>query len=294
MDVSFDTNGRAPDMGVGEPDMRIDTDGRLECRNGGPTTRIVTLPPPGVTPDPGQLCAVSPPAGSSSSARVTFTNYDATTETAAGFITVHSAVAPSVVGLPTITVTSAADPRFAMLQATGMTKVQGGYAFDAQWPALSHSLYGGSMNVKTTFTIACPEGGTQVVEAITPVNFCFEGDKYVWVSSGDACTTCVIIAEMAPSPIVSDVMSDNLPLARVIRIVVHEVARAGRCVLLMAQNDAGEDAEYEWRVSKGKLETVAPDLVLWTLPDGVDCPFGQVAVWNETGAVVENFVWSGV
>ena len=38
----------------------------------------------------------------------------------------------------------------------------------------------------------------------------------------------------------------------------------------------------------------APDVVLWTLPDGIDRPFGQVAVLNDTGAVVENFVWGGV
>ena len=130
-------------------------------------------------------------------------------------------------------------------------------------------------------------------ESITPVAFCLDGDRLEWVSAGDACTVCTIIAEMAPSPIVSDLIEDSLPLARVIRIAVRELARAGRSVLLMAENDAGEDAEYEWHVSKGEVQSVAPDVVLWTLPDGVDRPFGQVAVLAETGAVVENFVWGG-
>jgi hypothetical protein len=33
--------------------------------------------------------------------------------------------------------------------------------------------------------------------------------------------------------------------------------------------------------------------MLWTMPEeGGDWPFGQVAVWNEAGAVVENFLWA--
>jgi hypothetical protein len=33
--------------------------------------------------------------------------------------------------------------------------------------------------------------------------------------------------------------------------------------------------------------------VLWKLPADFDeaQPFGQVAVWNDAGAVVENFLW---
>ncbi len=275
----------------GETDTGIDTGIGPMCNL---ETVLVTLPQPGVPADPGQLCAVSPPAKSNTSARVMFTQYNSNTGTAIGFIAVQPTVAGSIVGLPTLTVTSASDPKFAMLQASGMTKTAGGYVFTAKWPALSNSMFGGSLNVKTTFTVNCGDGGTEVVESITPVAFCWDGEKFEWVSAGDACQVCAIIAEMAPSPIVSDVIGDNLPLARVIQIVVREIARVGRSVLLMAENDAGEDAEYEWRVSKGGIETVAPDIVLWTLPEGVDRPFGQVAVLNATGAVVENFVWGGV
>jgi hypothetical protein len=115
-----------------------------------------------------------------------------------------------------------------------------------------------------------------------------------WVSSGDACTACRVIAEMAPRPIVSDKTGDDLPLGMVIRLRVVEVARAGRHVLLFADNDAGADADYEWSVSEGSLEHVADDVVLWTLPEETTAraPFGQVAVWNAAGAAVENFVSS--
>ena len=64
-------------------------------------------------------------------------------------------------------------------------------------------------------------------------------------------------------------------------------------MLLAAQNDAGPDAEYEWRVSAGTIERVDDDIVVWTLPDtSDDVPYGQVAVWNEAGAAVENFHWN--
>lgn len=96
---------------------------------------------------------------------------------------------------------------------------------------------------------------------------------------------------MAPSPIVSDNAGDDLPLARHLRLRVVELARAGREVLLFAENDGGADAEYEWRVSGGTLRRVAEDLVVWTLPDDDARPFGQVAVWNDNGAAVENFLW---
>jgi len=93
---------------------------------------------------------------------------------------------------------------------------------------------------------------------------------------------------MAPSPIVSDNQGDDLPLGRVIQVRVVEVARASNGVLLFAENDAGEQARYEWHVSGGDLRRLADDLVFWTPPEGDS--FGQVALWNEAGAVVENFL----
>ena len=64
--------------------------------------------------------------------------------------------------------------------------------------------------------------------------------------------------------------------------------------IAFAESDAGPGLELEWRVSGGALERIADDVVLWTLPEdgGEATPFGQVAVWNDAGAVVENFVWS--
>jgi hypothetical protein len=278
--------------GLSFPDVNADAGADANNCPQGVTTQLVLLPQPGVPADPAELCAVTPPASSNTAARVIFTNYDPTTETAIGFIAVPPNLLGSVIGTPTLTVTTASDPKFAQLVVSNVAATYGGFQFAASWPALGQSQYGGSMTIKTTMTVSCGDGGTEVVEALTPVNYCATDENRVeFVSAGDACTVCTIIAEMAPSPIVSDVLHDGLPLARVIRIVVRELARAGRSVVLMAENDAGEGADYEWRVSKGSVREIAPDVVLWTLPDGVDRPFGQVAVWNDDGAVVENFVW---
>lgn len=256
-------------------------------------TIIVELPPVGVVADPGQLCAVvQQPVSSNTSARVTLTNFSQSLQTASGFIALAPGMAASIVGLPTITVPTSTNPAFATMQVTGLVPIQGGYFFKASWTGKLPNGYGGQMTVKVSYTINCADGGTQTVDSITKIDLCIDGNTVDWVSSGDACTVCAVIAEMAPSPIVSDNRGDDLPLGRVIRIRVVEVARAGRQVLLFAENDAGHDARFEWRTSGGTLERVADDVMLWSMPEeGGESPFGQVAVWNEAGAVVENFVW---
>ncbi len=263
------------------------------CPSSFEITHIVEIPPPGVVAEPGQICAVSQPVPSNAAARVTLTRYSQSQETAVGFIALTPAVAATVVGLPTVTVTSATKAAFSGLTVSNMTRIEGGFRFLASWPGpLPRSIYGDQMTVKASFTIACADGETRVVESLTKIDRCIDGSSFTWVSSGDACTVCQVIAEMAPSPIVSDNRGDDLPLGRVIRIRVVEVARAGRQVLLFAENDAGEDAGFEWRASGGTLLRIADDVMLWSMPEeGPEQPFGQVAVWNQAGAVVENFVW---
>lgn len=259
----------------------------------GTSYHIVQLPLPGVVADPGQICAVvQPPVSSNTAARVTLTQFSPSQQTATGFVAIAPLIAASILGPPTITVPASTNPAFASMQISSVVQISGGYSFKATWSAKLPSGYGGQMTVKTAFNIDCGDGGTQAVESITKIDLCIDGDTVDWVSSGDACTVCSVIAEMAPSPIVSDNRGDDLPLGRVIRIRVVEVARAGRQVLLFAENDAGEGANFEWRTSGGTLERIADDVMLWSMPEeGGDWPFGQVAVWNEAGAVVENFVW---
>ena len=199
----------------------------------------------------------------------------------------------TVVGTPSIVVEATMDS-FDKMVVTNMTKVAGGFRFSASWPEPLPGCFGNlrMMVVAAVFDVTCADGGTKTVEARTTIAHCDAGDGgYEWVSSGDKCCDCQIIAEMAPSPIVSDKQKDDLPLARVVRLRVLELARAGRQVLLFAENDAGGEHEIDWNVSGGSFERIAPDVILWTLPDGDQAPFGQVAVSNDAGAAVENFMW---
>jgi hypothetical protein len=256
-------------------------------------TYTVAIPPAGVVADPGQICAVvQPPVTSNTSARVTLTNFSTQTKTASGAITIPPAVLATMQGLPTVKVSSSSHPQLDGLLVTNLVMVGTGFTFDAAWPGnIPTSSTGGvTMTIKVAYTIACADGGTQSVESITRLDMCVGKSDLTWVSSGDACTVCQIIAEMAPSPIPSANAGDELPLGRVIRMRVVEVARAGRDVLLFAENDGGGATAYEWHVSGGTLRHLAPDVVLWSMPPeaGAD-PFGQVAIWNDEGAVVENF-----
>lgn len=257
-------------------------------------TRVIALPDAGDAATPEQLCAVSQPAvGTNATARITLANYSAAQRTAKGFVAMSAELASSIVGTPKIVVEATMDP-FDKMVVTNMTKVAGGFQFSASWPGPLPGCIGSlrMMVVSATFDMACADGGTKTVEARTTIAHCDTGDGgYEWVSSGDKCCDCQIIAEMAPSPIVSDKQRDDLPLARVVRLRVLELARAGRQVLLFAENDAGHDLEIDWNVSGGSIERIAPDVILWTLPDDGEAPFGQVAVWNDAGAAVENFMW---
>ena len=252
-------------------------------------TITVPIPPAGTPADPGTLCSVATPATSNASAKVSFTSFSAQNMTATGFIAMPPSVRAAVVGTPTVTVFAGPAALLAM-QVTNMTAIPTGYVFAASWPNLNGVGQASVMQVKVTYTIACGNNTTQTVEASTLIELCIVGDGLGWVSSGDSCTVCQIIAEMAPSPIPSDNAGDDLPLGRVVRLRVVELARAGRTLLLFAENDAGATAHYDWRVSGGSVEKVADDLLLWTLPETSDGePFGQVGVWNDDGAAVENF-----
>jgi hypothetical protein len=174
-----------------------------------------------------------------------------------------------------------------------LIKTAFGFQFGLTWDGNSGNV-GSTYLAKVVLPLSCEDAAMRTIEATTVLELCedAQGDG-VWRSSGEVCTICRIIAEMAPSPIVSDNQGDDLPLGRVVQIRVIEVARGGNQVLLLAENDAGHQGEYDWRVSAGSLQTLDPDLVLWTLPDDpAEVPFGQVAVWNDAGAGVENFLWS--
>jgi hypothetical protein len=303
-DAQADVGAADTWVGFGQPDAGIEDAIAVDTSAGGlcgpaqsPMTYIVSVPPPGVPADPGQICAVRlPPVTSNEAARITLTSYSPGSKTAFGSVSVPAGLASEIVGVPAIRVVSAPSG-FETLAVSNLRSTPGGFTFEASWPGAAYApLEGARMTLMATFTLACADGGTQTVESSTELDLCLDGTTLEWVSSGDACTVCEVIAEMAPSPIVPNTHGDDLPLGRVLRLRVVELARAGRTVVLLAENDGGEGTDYSWQVSGGRVEHLAPDIVLWTVPsnDGVGdgVPSGQVAVWNEAGAAVESFVWS--
>jgi hypothetical protein len=149
----------------------------------------------------------------------------------------------------------------------------------------------GLLQADVRLTIACA-GMQRALLSTTILEECYGIGTVEWASSGEVCKDCRIIAEMAPTPIVSDNLGDDLPLGRVVQLRVVELARAGKQVLLFAENDAGSGAAYTWNVSGGAIDKVAEDVVVWTLPEEQELtPYGQVAVHTSAGAAVENFLW---
>lgn len=270
--------------------MPMQDAGPQECPGG--RTFTVALPPPGVLPDTAMLCASSAsPVVSNTATRVTLGTFAPDGGTTQGHVIVAAALRSSIVGAPSIQISSSMAGVDASSATVGnIMPAADGFTFELTLPAALVYQEVLALGFEVTFDVDC--GKATPVASTTNVDLCWKGRERVWESSGDSCTDCVIIAEMAPSPIPSDNQGDELPLGRVVKLRVVELLASGRSRLLFAENDAGSDARYEWRVSSGTLQRIADDVVLWTVEEGatpLDAPFGQVGVWNEEGAAVENF-----
>jgi hypothetical protein len=260
-------------------------------------TFVVDVPPPGVPADIGQICAVTvDPVQSNKAAQVTLTKYSTAKELAMGFVAVDPALLPDVVGLPTISVASAEDPELAGMQVSNIQPTAGGFSFHAEWPTPfdpgPQSWV--DFTVKTAMVLKCDPSGTttRLVEALTIIHLCAEaGQDVMWVSSGSECNACDIIAEMAPSPIVPDKGGDDLPLGRAVRLRIVPLARVGRALVLLAENDGGEGLAYTWQPTGGRVEALSDDIVVWTPPEDPGPHLLQAAVHGDDGAAVASFAW---
>jgi hypothetical protein len=252
---------------------------------------IVTIPPEGVPASAGDICGTMGmmPVESNTAARVTLAKDPQNLAHATGQVTIDPALLPEVVGLPTIEVVSSPIPQMMSMAATNVTPNATGFAFEANWPMLQLSPDpSATMIVRTTFDLTCAPK-TRQVQAHTHINLCNGSTDYVWVSSGDECTICGVIAEMAPSPIVPDKTADEIGLGRVIRLRLVILAAIGDSLLIWAEHDAGSDVEYHWRVQAGEVRTIAPDVALWTPPVEGGPHALQVAVVSDEGAAVASY-----
>ncbi len=251
---------------------------------------VVELPDEGVPAEPGQICAATAlPVESHRAARVVLTPSSDPLHVE-GTIEIAGLVRDFVTGTPVVEVLDATDERLKAITVSDLTEVPAGFTFTASFPEgipLTEQLT--RMTLRVTFEVECqPEPVT--VHAVTDVHLCSESyTESTWVSSGDSCSVCRIIAEMAPSPIVPDQHEDELPLARALRLRVVELARISNKVVLLAENDGGPGLEYEWHASVGTLQRLSPDVVVWTLEEGMASPFIQAAVYAEDAAAVATY-----
>jgi hypothetical protein len=288
--------GDGPSFHLGTDGGGADAQAWGACPSG-TCAHTVQLAEAGTFPDLASLCAAAPPVVSGDAVTVALAGYDAAAATSNGLIAVQPGLLAALVGDPLVAFSPA------VLTAGPLAPTSSGYAFTARGAVQP----GQQVQVTVTLHLACGgdsgvDAGLQTVASTAVLDLCVAPatpdaapqGPLAWRSSGESCLLCCpIVAEMAPTPILADGRGDDLPLAHALRLRVAGLAHAGRQVLLCAQNDAGPDAGYEWRVSGGTLERITDDIVVWTLPDASDAsPFGQVAVWNDAGAAVENFYWS--
>jgi hypothetical protein len=257
-------------------------------------TQIVTVPDPGVPADPGQICAVSTaPVVSNAAARVSLMKYSPALELAQGTVTLDPNLAGGVAGSLAISVVASTPSALQAMQVDSIVQTPTGWTFHATWPAPLDLHPDGytSITVRVQFLVNCDPSGNvnQLVSADTVIDLCLGDSDLDWVSSGDLCTVCHLVAEMAPSPIVPEPKPDTLPLARVLRLRLAELARVGDDVVLLAENDGGEALAYEWHPSSGSIEALAPDIVIWRSAAGTSPRFIQTAVVGDAGAAVASF-----
>jgi hypothetical protein len=266
----------------------------FDCNpNRGCYTMTIDIPAEGMPIEPGQVCAATvEPVESNRAALVTLERSAASLEMVTGTVAIDPAV--SVLGTPSVEVLDATHPALLSLQLSPLEPSTGGFTFQGSFPAPLglDAAYGFErMTLRVTLEAAC-DGGSRQVHAVTDVHLCMIENEPAWASSGQSCCVCRIIAEMAPSPIVPDKHSDELPLAQALRLRIVELARIANTIVLFAENDGGEGLDYEWLPSAGRIERLADDIIAWTLDEGTPDPFVQAAVYGKDAAAVASFAFN--
>ena len=284
------------DSGGGAGGTVIVPDAGEMCQFGIDESFDVELPPEGTPAEPGQICAAAvEPVESGRAARVTLSGFSSGGTSADGLIEVDPALFDRIVGDPIIEVIDSTNAQVGAMTTSGVTREATGFSFQAAWPNQLFLPPDGMtrMTIRVSLELSCGDGGTRVLHAVTDLHLCDDNNFGVeWVSSGDRCVVCQVIAEMAPSPIVPDKSDDELPLARALRLRIVELARVSNTIVLLAENDGGEGLEYEWHPSVGKVEKLSPDVIAWTVEDGMPAPMIQAAVVGPAEAAVASFAFN--
>jgi hypothetical protein len=255
----------------------------------------VELPPEGVPADPGQICAARiVPVESNRAATVRLSVGAPSLLGVTGSIVISSRLDGTVIGLPMVEILDASDPTLLDFTVESVSPNPMGFAFRGHFADTAILSVDGltRVTVRVTMQVACPDA-PQLVHSVTDAHLCGTDVRDAeWVSSGALCSVCRVIAEMAPSPIVPDGLADGLPLSHVLRLRIVELARVSGSVVLLAEHDGGEGLDYEWRVSDGEVERLAPDVIAWTLPVTAAAPVVQVAAFGAEAAAVSSWAFN--
>jgi hypothetical protein len=188
------------------------------------------------------------------------------------------------VGLPAVTTSNSA----VLVSAVRKTTQTNRFEVDLTWPANMTLAQGMSLSVGVSITFVCaPQmSSTRSAKVTAQLVLCREGAGLAWKGSGESCTICTAMAEMAPLSTPTRPLADGLPLSGDLGLGIRAVARAGRTVVLVARHDDNiGEVSYRWRASGGDLQIVAPDVAVWTMPE-TQGPH-QVQVAGETDVAAE-------
>jgi len=253
---------------------------------------VVDVYEEGVPANPGAICPVTSPVESNWAARVTLVKYSQSLHLASGLVTVEPSLIPQITGLSVEVIATQSWTDMMDMQVSNIQPAPQGFTFHAQWPEPFNVQpdHFASMRMRTTFNLQCPNNVTKLVHAHNTIHLCVDEDgEPMWVSSGDECTTCTQVCEMAPGPIVPAAKTDPLPLARALRLGLREVARIGRSSVLVAEHDGGAGLDYRWEASAGEVQRLAPDVVVWTRPARAGHQHLRVAALAPDAVAVASF-----
>jgi hypothetical protein len=271
------------------------------CR-GEQYTEIVfaELPPEGVPAEIHQICMqpATELVQTGWAARLLLEPDATTPMRARGWVEIAPDLADKVLGVPEVRLAS--NDFTGLSVSTPTPSSAGRFELSVAWEGMPTNRGFDSwrhLAASVRFEVACvpPEpSARRSVEARSDLYLCRESVATRWISSGEACTTCAIIAEMAPSPIVPMPRASELPLEQVLRLNVRTIAAVGHDLLVYAEHDGGaDDAEYTWHPSAGELEELARDVVLWRLPPGAEPQLLQVVVEARSAVAVASVRFQG-
>lgn len=253
------------------------------------STYVVALPSGDTPKDAAAQCNWTGAfASDRPAARVTLKYDPSVPAQATGIVTIDpdvlNAISDGYVSVSSVTASGAT--------VSNLVRVNDAYTFDVKF--IDNPYVGTTYTFSVTLSYTCAPimSSTRTVHAATTVTLCGGYNGSSWVSTGDTCTICYPMAEMAAQlmPAPAD-EPDDIPLPGEIDVRIVEVAREGRTLVLLAKKPRdAEGLSLTWQASAGDLMHAADDVVVWTLPEEAGPHMVQVAAERGRSASVVSYL----